>query len=142
MNAPRLARYQDLRHNNLSVPAIWQGAADDVFVVVSSGEFDGQRYRVGDVLICRGEAVDGEAMVLMARGHGRPRMGRVLGDALFGEVGEPCSAARWRAAGRIVTVLQGDTSSLSVVRSASQVVAMPIERRVRRAQLSLFSRAA
>ncbi|MCO4746461.1 MAG: hypothetical protein KC912_16810 [Proteobacteria bacterium] len=146
MSAPRLTRYQDLNDRGQRVPAIWQGAADQVFVVMSPGRFAGQRYNVGDVLICRGDVVEDEAMVLMARGHGRPRMGSLRGDALYGEVGEPCSAARWRAAGRIVAVLRGESSSLSVVRSAPQVVKVSREprrpRRVRTPQLSLFSRAA
>ena len=141
MTAPSLARYQDIAAQ--AVPSLWQGAADDVFVVTSPGDFGGQRYSIGDMLICRGDVGDDEAVVLMARGHGRPRLGWVRGDALSGEAGEPCSVSRWRAAGRIVAVLQGDPSSLSVIRSASQVVSMPMEhRRPARRQLSLFSRVA
>lgn len=148
MNAPRLDRYTADVHELTALPAIWQGAADEVFVVTQAGEFGGERYGLGDVLVCRGEAVDDEPVVLMARGHGRPRMGWTRGDALFGEVGEPCSAARWRAAGRIVAVLRADARSLAVVRSAPQIVPGPPvfrpggRRPQPSAQLSLFSRAA
>lgn len=148
MTAPRIDRFIAVSDDSTVLPSIWQGAADEVFIVTQPGEFGGERYGLGDVLVCRGEVVDDEPVVLMARGHGRPRMGWTRGDALFGEVGEPCGAARWRAAGRIVAVLRADARSLAVVRSAPQVVPGPVmlrttpTHRAPAGQLSLFSQAA
>ena len=75
------------------------------FVVVQSGVFNGRPWNVGDVVVCQGMATDGEAVVLVARGMGRPRLGTVAGHRFYGDCGEPCSRARWEAAGRIVAVL-------------------------------------
>jgi len=72
------------------------------FVVVHEGGFAGLDLGAGDVLVCRGEAVHGELTVLVPRGHGRPRLGRVRGTVLEGDAGEPCSSLRWAPAGRVV----------------------------------------
>jgi len=72
------------------------------FVVVAEGDFGGHRFAAGDVVVCRGEAVHGDATVLVPCGHGRPRLGAVHGTTLRGDAGEPCSAVRWQAAGKLV----------------------------------------
>ncbi|TNE85785.1 MAG: hypothetical protein EP330_24425 [Deltaproteobacteria bacterium] len=146
MNAPRLDRYTAATEDLTNLPPIWQETTDEVFVVTHPGEFGGVHYGLGDVLVCRGDAVDDEPVVLMARGHGRPRLGWVRGDELYGEVGEPCSVARWRAAGRIVAVMRADARSLALVRPAPapmvRLPGVPAARPMASAQLSLFSQAA
>lgn len=72
------------------------------FVVVRDGAWAGGSWSAGEVVVCRGEARDGDVVVLVARGHGRPRLGRVVGGELFGDAGERCHPARWRVAGRCV----------------------------------------
>jgi hypothetical protein len=74
------------------------------FVVTRSGRFGGRLWREGDVVVCSGEPGDGEQVVLVARGHGRPRLGSVRGPHLFGDAEEACHPQRWRAAGRIQAV--------------------------------------
>jgi hypothetical protein len=73
-----------------------------LFVVTGEGTFGGRGYGVGEVLVCRGEARSGDLTVLVARGHGRPRLGSVRGTRLVGDAGEPCLPERWQAAGRLV----------------------------------------
>jgi hypothetical protein len=85
-----------------ALPALPEREGVDLFVVVAEGAFAGQRWEVGEILVCRGEARSGDAVVLVARGHGRPRLGSVEGTRFLGDGGEPCHPARWRAAGRIV----------------------------------------
>lgn len=53
---------------------------------------------------CAGEVRHGDAVVLVARGHGRPRMGMVRGRQLIGDAGERCLEARWCPAGRLIGV--------------------------------------
>jgi hypothetical protein len=72
------------------------------FQVLRGGRIGGVEFAAGDVIVCGGEPLDGQLTVLVARGPGRPRFGQVRGIRLLGEVGEPCDAARWRAAGRIL----------------------------------------
>ncbi len=72
------------------------------FQVVRAGRIGDLSFAEGDVIVCGDEPLDGQLTVLVARGPGRPRFGRVKGIRLLGEVGEPCDAARWRPAGRIV----------------------------------------
>ena len=74
------------------------------FVVVAGGEHGGRRLRKGDVVVVGGAARMGDVVVLLASGMGRPRMGRVGATGLLGDAGEPCSAARWSAAGRLLEV--------------------------------------
>lgn len=72
------------------------------FVVAEAGRFGDANWRRGEVLLCRGEARPGDTVVLVARGHGRPRLGRLDGLRFVGDQGEPCHPARWSSAGPIV----------------------------------------
>lgn len=74
----------------------------ELFVVTATGEYDGQTWRAGEVLLCRGGARPGETVVLVARGVGRPRLGTPHGTRFTGDAGEPCHPARWRSAGKVV----------------------------------------
>ena len=74
------------------------------FVVEQAGVFAGLTLRVGDVLVTGGRTRPGDVTVLVARGMGRPRVGTVTSKGLFGTHGEPCSTARWMAAGRLLDV--------------------------------------
>jgi hypothetical protein len=73
-----------------------------LFVVTSEGRFGGCTFATGEVLVCRGEARSADLTVLVARGHGRPRLGSVVGTRLVGDAGEPCLPERWQAAGKLV----------------------------------------
>jgi len=53
-------------------------------------------------VVCRGEARQGDDVVLLPCGHGRPQFGRLDGIRLLGAEGEPCHPARWQVAGKIV----------------------------------------
>lgn len=75
-----------------------------LFAVVSSGDFAGRRYLTGEVLVCRGAEV-GEPVVLTPRGPGRPMLGRIEGERLLGDAGEPCAPERWSTAGKVERVL-------------------------------------
>jgi len=81
------------------------------FQVLRAGKIGELTFSAGDVIVCGGEPLDGQLTVLVARGPGRPRFGRVKGIRLLGEVGEPCDAARWRPAGRILAHHHGSTPS-------------------------------
>lgn len=74
------------------------------FRVVREGMFGGHFYNLGDIVVCRGKARPGDATVLVARGNGRPRMGRLIGTRLVGDAGEPCHPVRWMSAGRVEPV--------------------------------------
>jgi hypothetical protein len=74
----------------------------EVFVVTAEGSLGSRRFAAGDLLVCRGPARQGDATVLVARGHGRPRLGSVEGTRFRGDAGEPCHPSRWRAAGALV----------------------------------------
>ncbi len=105
MPAPMLVPLVDVVQDLTTYPAAWQGAA---FVVVGAGAVGARELSVGQVVVCRSPAHCGDVVVLVARGgQGRPRFGRVRGDALFGEAGEPCSPLRWRVAGGVSAVLDG-----------------------------------
>lgn len=79
-------------------------AARACFVAVREGRFGALGFAAGDVLVCDGEARHGDMVVLVARGHGRPRLGLVHGTELIGDAGERCHRARWRPAGRLLAV--------------------------------------
>ena len=124
MRAPVLATLE-------SAPRGLKGRSFDskvrLFRVVESGAFGGQRWSAGQVLVCRGTPRTGDAVVLVARGHGRPRMGRVQGTRFIGDAGEPCHPARWGAAGRVVGAFRrqrgawvADTVSPSAVGEAGE----------------------
>ncbi|MEZ4241401.1 MAG: hypothetical protein R3F59_35665 [Myxococcota bacterium] len=74
----------------------------EVFVVTGEGSHGAIAFAVGDLLVCRGAARPGETTVLVARGHGRPRLGTVEGTRFRGDAGEPCHPDRWRSAGALV----------------------------------------
>lgn len=89
------------------VPEAFRPVRQHLYAVIESGDFGGRRYAVGEVVVCRGEATNTEPVVLVPRGPGRPMLGRVVGEALTGDAGEPCAPARWTVAGRIERVLGG-----------------------------------
>jgi hypothetical protein len=72
------------------------------FIVTRDGHCSQGSWGAGEVLVCRGQAADGDAVVLVPRGPGRPRVGRVQGTRLIGDAGEQCHHSRWRVAGRLV----------------------------------------
>ena len=74
------------------------------FRVIEAGAYAGQSFCVGDVVECRRHASVGETIVLVAKGAGRPRFGKVTLDGLLGDGGEPCSPGRWQAIGAVVRV--------------------------------------
>lgn len=76
------------------------------FRVRRGGTFRGQQFVAGDVLVVGGPSRGEWPVVLVARGLGRPRLGTQRGLTLLGEVGEPCSAMRWEAAGRVIGVIR------------------------------------
>ncbi len=76
------------------------------FVVTQPGELNGAVVCEGDVLVVGGRARPGDAVVLLARGMGRPRVGSMAHDGLRGDAGERCSAARWVPAGRLLEVVR------------------------------------
>jgi len=76
------------------------------FVVESDGEHGGLSLRAGDVLVLGGRVRPGDVTVLLARGRGRARLGTVTSKGLLGTHGEPCSGARWMAAGRVLEVIR------------------------------------
>jgi hypothetical protein len=84
------------------------------FVVMQPGELNGSTVRQGDVLVVGGRARPGDAVVLLARGMGRPRVGSMAHDGLRGDAGEPCSAARWVPAGRLLEVVRSPPQALPV----------------------------
>lgn len=99
MSAPRIVAI------TASLPLVPQGAR--LFQVVQEGSFADRSWAVGDVLVCvPGAEQDESAVVLVARGHGRPRLGSRQGHHLRGEVGELCSPERWLVAGAVVAVLR------------------------------------
>ena len=102
MVAPRLTPIEDAPPSIVSsLPRLPQGPDVQVFMVVRGGHCLSGRWRVGDVIVCRGEASTGDDVVLLAGGLGRPQLGRVEGIRLLGVLGEPCHPARWRVAGKI-----------------------------------------
>lgn len=74
----------------------------ELFLVTAEGSYGGWWFGAGDLIVCRGEARPGDVTVLVARGQGRPRLGKVDGSKFRGDAGELCLPARWRAAGRVV----------------------------------------
>ncbi len=103
MVAPRLIRIEDAHRALVSrLPRLPQGRDVQVFVVVREGRWQSGLWSVGDVIVCRGEAGEGDDVVLLPAGHGRPQFGTVQGIRLYGAEGEPCHPARWHVAGMIV----------------------------------------
>ncbi|MEZ4319464.1 MAG: hypothetical protein R3F61_18255 [Myxococcota bacterium] len=81
-------------------------ASIQVFSVVRDGEFAGRRFRSGELAVVEGMPEEGDAVVLVAVGPGRPRLGRVVGNRLMGDRGEPCLMSRWEVAGRVAGVIR------------------------------------
>ena len=82
MIAPRLVQLTD---GSLAGPLEAQRFR---FRVERGGMIGETRVESGEVLVCGGEPRDGQVTVLVARGPGRPRIGKVQGIRLLGEVGE------------------------------------------------------
>ena len=103
MRAPVLASLHSLHPAARSaLPPLADGPSVEHFAVVREGICAHGRWGAGEVLVCRGEARDGDKVVLVARGLGRPRVGSVRKGRLYGDAGEPCHPGRWRVAGRLV----------------------------------------
>ena len=124
-------------------------ASFELFVVVADGWFHDRRWRSGEVLVCEPtEVVQGTgAIVLEARGLGRPRVGIMENGRLRGDAGEPCSTARWRVSGRLMGVLRparvGEHVHASTLAPEGWVLEATTQSETAAvAQLSLFSRAA
>lgn len=120
----------------------------ELFLVVAEGELGGRSFAVGDLLACGGPAASGDLVVLVPRGHGRPRLGTVQGARLLGDAGEPCHEVRWRVAGRVLSVVRDPQLARALrprppsrppLRAAARAVAPPPPRT---GQLSLFGIAA
>ncbi len=75
-----------------------------MFSIVRDGWFAGREFRAGEVALVHGTPEEGDAVVLVAAGPGRPRLGRVQGLQLVGDQGEPCLMSRWEVAGRVIGV--------------------------------------
>lgn len=107
----------------------------EAFVVVGEGSFAGRTFAVGDVVVCRGEARNGDHTVLVAGGHGRPRFGSRRNGRWLGDVGEPCAAERWRSAGRLVGRIRtvGGRSVVELLADGAEVAGTEVS------QLSLFA---
>lgn len=120
------------------VPGVFSGRGSVAFEVVREGEFAGMFLAAGDVLVCRGEAVQGDHTVLVALGLGRPRLGSRRGGRWLGDAGEPCAEERWRSAGRLVArcrrTRQGWVADLLDANGIPEA-----ETTVAAAQLSLFA---
>jgi len=82
------------------------------FRIMEAGEYAGRFFQVGEVVECRQSASVGETIVLVAKGAGRPRLGRVTLEGLLGDGGEPCSPGRWYAIGAVIRVIphRGDSN--------------------------------
>lgn len=74
----------------------------ELFLVTAEGSYNGQRFAAGELIVCRGDARNGDTTVLVPKGHGRPRLGRIDGARLRGDAEELCHPARWGSAGRVV----------------------------------------
>lgn len=93
-------------HIDISVlPEALLGRAMQLYAVIQAGIFDGRVLDVGDVVVCAETAIAGAPVVLVARGHGGPRLGSVRGAEILGDAGEPCSGGRWRIAGHVERIL-------------------------------------
>ena len=133
MNAP-LVRPAPRTPNGVPLAA-GQAGPVEAFVVVREGAFGGEVYGVGDVLLCRGDARNGDATVLVATGVGRPRLGLRRNGRWLGDAGEPCAEERWRSAGRLVGRIRSTVNGPVVeLRDLALPVDVPAS-----VQLSLFA---
>jgi len=101
------------------------------FLVSEAGRFGERCWQRGEVLVCRGEARPGDTVVLVARGHGRPRIGRVDGRRFVGDQGEPCHPVRWASAGPIVGSLRPRSDGWVVDLGLPRRIPPPLTRTVR-----------
>lgn len=99
MAVPALTRISPTTPRPANLPAGVQA-----FSVARGGEFAGRRFSEGEIALVGGAVEEGEALVLVALGHGRPRLGTVRGSRLIGDRGEPCLTSRWEVAGRLLGI--------------------------------------
>ena len=85
------------------------------FSVTCSGLFEGLNWKGGDRLILDGRTTDGDLILLISKGRGRPRLGVIREGQILGDSYEPCSTSRWAVAGRVVAVVgrNGDVRVLN-----------------------------
>ena len=81
-------------------------ATAQVFSVARDGQFGGRSFRAGELVIVAGQPEQGDSVVLIANGPGRPMFGQVDGHRLLGMHGEPCLLSRWQVAGRLAGVVR------------------------------------
>ena len=116
----------------MSAPVVVTKTNDaESFRVVREGMCFGRWFAAGDVVVCAEDVRDGDEVMLVARGQGSPRPGRLAGGLLFGASGELCHPSRWRVSGRIVAV---HAAHLTLVQTLPEVHQEPTE-----GQLSLFA---
>ena len=98
MPSPRLRRVSptDSRVSGLAI------CSRHIFEVVISGERDGRQFDLGELVLTSGEAMDGDDIVLVPAGRGRPMFGSLDDGVLRGASGEARSGSRWVIAGRII----------------------------------------
>lgn len=120
-----------------------------LFRVTRDGSFDGRVYRAGELALVDGSPGEGDSVVLVAIGHGRPRLGRVAGTQLLGDQGEPCHLSRWEVAGRLRGVVRPvgagwavemfDRPGVVGMTSAPVASSIPVHAPAPQQQLSLFA---
>ncbi len=69
---------------------------------VAPGVLDGVAWEPGQRAAAIPGVLDGDAIVLLPRGRGRPMAGRLAEGFLLGPWGERCAPQRWDVAGRLV----------------------------------------
>ena len=107
MNAPILTRLCHAHPAQLAqLPALQCGPGVQHFVVTRGGRCSQGRWSAGELLVCLGGAVEGDRVVLVPRGRGAPRIGRIQNNKILGDAGEPCHPGRWQVAGRLVGTWQ------------------------------------
>ncbi|MFT5454075.1 MAG: hypothetical protein ACI9K2_000551 [Myxococcota bacterium] len=113
-----------------------EGQGGTRFKVLSEGAVNRRWYAAGDIIVCVSGAMPGDDVVLVARGIGRPRIGRLESTGMIGSSGERCHPARWSCAGRVAAV-QASQAPTQLYPSA-QASQHPAAREPQ-AQLSLFA---
>lgn len=102
MSAPHLVPLRDAVHAHVPLAL---GPGEQAFVVERAGWFGGRAFGEGAVIVCGPPPPLLGEVVLVCDGPGRPRLGCIEGTRLYGDRGEPRSAARWRAVGQIRRVV-------------------------------------